>query len=258
MSWQLPLAQLTAVLLGGVRAAAWLSTCPPFNSPVVPAPIKALLAVALALPVVGTTTVDAAAIGTDPNRLLIAIVVQVLVGAALGFITALFFAAVQAAGELIDLLGGFSMAFAFDPLGMNQTSVFGRFYHLTAVTLLFVTDGYQLVVRGFLESYRALPLTGTLSLSALDRMLTLGVTHMFTAALEIAAPLGAVLFCTDLALGLLNRVAPALNAFSMGFPAKIFLVLSLGGLDLGLLPTAVHNLVVPAVEAVITVSGGGR
>ena len=44
----------------------------------------------------------------------------------------------------------------------------------------------------------------------------------------------------------------------MGFPAKIFLVLSLGGLDLGLLPTAVHNLVVPAVEAVITVSGGGR
>ena len=179
-----------------------------------------------------------------------------MVGAALGFLTAVFFAAVQAAGELIDLLGGFSMAFAFDPLGMNQSSIFGRFYHLTAVTLLFVTDGYQLVLRGFLESYRTLPLTGTLSLSTLYRMLTHGVTHMFTAALEIAAPLAAVLFCTDLALGLLNRVAPALNAFSMGFPAKIFLVLGLGGLALGLLPTALHNLVIPAVEAVVTVSGG--
>jgi flagellar biosynthetic protein FliR len=79
---------------------------------------------------------------------------------------------------------------------------------------------------------------------------------MFTAALEIAAPLAAVLFCADLALGLLNRIAPALNAFSLGFPVKIFLVLSLGGLAIGLLPQAVHKLVVPAVEAVITVSGG--
>jgi flagellar biosynthetic protein FliR len=257
MSWQLPMAQLIAVLLAGVRAAAWLSTCPPFNGPVVPAPIKVLLAFALALPVVGPNQADAAALGTDTSRLLVALVEQVVVGAALGFLTAVFFAAVQAAGELIDLLGGFSMAFAFDPLGMNQSSIFGRFYHLTAVTLLFVTDAYQLVVRGFLESYRTLPLTGTLSLSTLDRLLTHGLTHMFTAALEIAAPLAAVLFCTDLALGLLNRVAPALNAFSMGFPAKIFLVLSLGGVAIGLLPRAVHDLVIPAVEAVVTLSRGG-
>jgi flagellar biosynthetic protein FliR len=86
-------------------------------------------------------------------------------------------------------------------------------------------------------------------------MLTQGIGHMFTAALEIAGPMAAVLFCADLALGLLNRVAPALNAFSMGFPAKIFLVLSLGGLTIGLLPTAIHKLVIPAVEAVMTVSG---
>jgi flagellar biosynthetic protein FliR len=256
MSWALPQAQLIAVLLAGIRAAAWLAICPPFNSPVVPAPVKGLLSVALALPVTGPLTGQAAALGTDASKLLVAAVEQVVVGVALGFLTALFFAAVQAAGDLIDLLGGFSMAFAFDPLGMNQSSVFGRFYHLLAVTLLFVTDGFQLVVRGFLESYQTLPLNGTLSLATLDRLLTHGITHMFTAALEIAGPLVAVLFCADLALGLLNRVAPALNAFSMGFPVKIFLVLSLGGLALALLPRAIHNLVIPAVEAVVTVSGG--
>ena len=256
MSLALPQAQLIAVLLATVRAAAWLSVSPPFNGPAVPAPVKPLLAVALALPVSGLLTGQAATIGLDTSRLLIALVEQVVVGAALGFLTALFFAAVQAAGDLLDLLGGFSMAFAFDPMGTNQSSVFGRFYNVLAITLLFVTDGYQLVLRGFLESYSTLPLTGTLSLATLDKLLTSGITHMFTAALEIAAPLAAVLFCADLALGLLNRVAPALNAFSLGFPAKIFLVLSLGGLAIALLPRAIHSLVIPAVEAVITVSGG--
>ena len=47
---------------------------------------------------------------------------------------------------------------------------------------------------------------------------------MFLSALQIAGPLIAVLFLTDVAFGLLNRVAPALNAFQLGFPAKIFLV----------------------------------
>src|SRR5579859_3886515 len=256
MSWQVPQAHLIAVLLAGIRAAAWLTVCPPFSGPIVPGPVKALLSVALALPVAGPLTDQAAALGTG-NGLLVAAVEQVVVGAALGFVTSLFFAAVQAAGDLIDVFGGFSLAFALDPLGINQSSIFGRFYHVVALTILFVTDGYQLVIRGFLQSYQALPLSGTISLGALDRVLTQGVAQLFVAALQIAGPLLAVLFCADVALGLLNRAAPALNAFSLGFPAKILLVLVLGGTAVALLPKAVHALIVPAVEAVLKVSGGG-
>src|SRR2546421_1814719 len=257
MSWQLPQAQLIAVLLAGIRAAAWLAICPPFNGPMLPGPIKGLLSIALALPVAGPLAGQATALGTDNGaRILLAAGEQVVVGAALGFITALFFAAAQAAGDLIDVFGGFSLAFAIDPLGTNQSSVFGRFYHIVAITLLFTSDAYRLVVRGFLQSYQTLPLNGTLSLTTLDRILTHGIGDMFVAALQIAGPLLAVLFCADLALGLLNRAAPALNAFSLGFPAKILLVLSLGGAAIGLLPKAIHALIVPAVEAVVTVSGG--
>src|SRR5689334_5990481 len=258
MSWQLPQAQLIAVLLAGIRAAAWLAVCPPFNGPMLPGPIKGLLSVALALPVAGPLSGQAAALGTDNTaRILLAAGEQVVVGAALGFVTSLFFAAVQAAGDLIDVFGGFSLAFALDPLGINQSSIFGRFYHVVALTILFVTDGYQLVIRGFLQSYQALPLSGTISLGALDRVLTQGIAQLFVAALQIAGPLLAVLFCADVALGLLNRAAPALNAFSLGFPAKILLVLALGGSAVALLPKAVHALIVPAVEAVLKVAGGG-
>ena len=257
MSWQLPQAELIAVLLASIRTAAWLTVCPPFAGPMLPGPIKGLISVAFALPMVGTLAPQAAGLGTgDGAQLLLAAVEQVFVGAALGFVTALFFAAAQAAGDLIDVFGGFSLAFAIDPLGTNQSSIFGRFYHVIAITILFVTDGYQLVIRGFLQSYQTLPLNGTLSLSTLNRVLTHGIGELFTAALQIAGPLLAVLFCADVALGLLSRAAPALNAFSLAFPAKILLVLSLGGTAIALLPKAVHALIVPAVEAVVHLAGG--
>ena len=66
---------------------------------------------------------------------------------------------------------------------------------------------------------------------------------MFLAALQIAGPLIAVLFLTDVAFGLLNRVAPALNAFSLGFPAKIMLTLTLAGTAIAVLPRALDGLI---------------
>jgi flagellar biosynthetic protein FliR len=253
MSLQLSTATLVALLLASVRAAAWLVVCPPFSSRAIPGVVKGLLAVAIALPMVPGLTGQLPA--ATPGGLLVSGIEQVVVGAALGFLTSVLFAAVQAAGDLIDLFGGFSVAFAFDPLSFTGNSVFGRFYNVLATTLLFVTNAHELVLRGFLQSYRTLPLDQSLSLAALDRALTTGIGQLFLSALMIAGPLIGVLFCADVGLGLLSRVAPALNAFSLGFPAKILLTLSLAGLGLLILPGSVSGLVEQAVRAVVGVAG---
>jgi flagellar biosynthetic protein FliR len=252
---QLSSATLVAVLLASVRAAAWLVVCPPFSTRGIPGPVKGMLSVAIALPVVPRLSGQVPATLSTP-MLLADLVEQAVVGVALGFLTALLFAAVQAAGNLIDLFGGFSLAFAFDPFSFaGGTAVFGRFYGVTATALLFATDAHQLVLRGFTRSYDALPLDGALSLAALNHLLTAGVGQMFLAALQIAGPLIAVLFATDVALGLLTRAAPALNAFGLGFPAKILLTLSIAGAGLALLPGSVRTLTDHAVHAVLRVLG---
>lgn len=254
MNWDLPIAELVAVMLGATRAGAWLMLCPPFNSRLIPPQIKVLLSIGLALPMAPHLTATMPSIET--SALIASAALQVFVGAALGFITLLFFAAVQAAGDLIDVFGGFTLAAAYDPLSQNQSSVFGRFYNLVAVTLLFASDGHQLVLRGFLQSYSTLPLDASFSMETFGRLLTAGIGEMFVAALQIAGPLIAVLFLTDVAFGLLNRVAPALNAFQLGFPAKIFLVLTLAGTAITILPRALDSLIDKAVSAVVQLSGG--
>jgi flagellar biosynthetic protein FliR len=61
-------------------------------------------------------------------------------------------------------------------------------------------------------------------------------------ALEIAGPLLAVLFLADIGLGLLTKAAPSLNVFSLGFPLKIFITLSLIGVTFLALPDALSML----------------
>jgi flagellar biosynthetic protein FliR len=254
MNFDIPIAEALTVLLATIRASAWLLICPPFNSRLIPAQVKALLALGLALPMAPRLRGDPPSLET--SSLIVSSAEQVAVGAALGFITLLLFAAVQAAGDLIDVFGGFTLAFAFDPLSQSQSSVFGRLYNLMAVTLLFASEGHQLVLRGFLQSYETLPLNNTLSMETLGRLLTEGIGELFLAAVQIAGPLICVLFLTDVAFGLLNRVAPALNAFSLGFPAKILLTLTLAGTAIALLPRILDNLVDKAVSAVVQIAGG--
>jgi flagellar biosynthetic protein FliR len=253
MALQLSEASLTALLLAAVRVAAWLVVVPPFNSRSVPTPLKALLSVAIALPIAPRLTgqVPTGTVGV----LLLATAEQVVVGTALGFLTSLFFAAVQAAGSVIDMFGGFTMAAAYDPFAMTSTSVFGRFYNIIATTLLFTTDAHALILRGFANSYRGLPLDGTLALDTLSKLLTDGIGEMFLAAMQISGPLVAVLFCTDVALGLLTRVAPALNVFSIAFPLKILLTIGVAGAALTLLPRAFDGLIDRAVDAVLKLAG---
>ena len=250
---ELSTASLTALLLATVRASAWLVVCPPLNSRLIPAPVKALLALALALPMTPKLTSQVPPV--ESWALLVSAVEQVLVGAALGFVTMLFFSAIQAAGSLIDLFGGFSLAFGFDPMSATNTSVFGKFYNLVAVTLLFASDAHLMVIRGFMQSYQALPVDGTLSLDRLSKLLTEGLADMFLAALQIAGPLIVVLFLTDVAFGLLTRVAPALNAYVLSFPAKIFITLALAGTAIMVLPRALENIITTAVRAVVGLAG---
>ena len=49
-----------------------------------------------------------------------------------------------------------------------------------------------------------------------------------------------MLFLIDAGLGLLTKISPALNAFSLGFPAKILVTLLMVGAALPLLPETVE------------------
>jgi len=248
-------AQIMAFLLASLRIVAWLVVAPPFNSRSIPARAKVVLAVSLSMVVAGTVADDRLP-ATTPELILTALN-QVLIGLAMGFAMQLLFTTISLAGTLIDNFGQFAMVAAYDPLSMNNNSVFGRFYQWLATVLLFVSGAHLLIIGGLLKTFEFLPLDGTPDFGSWQAVIETAFKMLMTMSIEIALPLMAVLFIADLALALLTKVAPAMNAMSIMFPAKIGLTLLLVGSSFAMLPQAVDKLTDLALQAMSTMSGAG-
>jgi flagellar biosynthetic protein FliR len=251
MDVTLPLASVEAAMLAGVRFAAFLVIAPPFAHRAIPGQVKAMLAVGLALAVL--PRVEGHVVGST-GQFVGQLVMQVVIGGGLGFLVSLVFSAVQSAGNLIDLFGGFQLAQAFDPMSMTSGAQFAKLYQWTATVLLFVSGGYAVLISGLVRSFDAVPLDATLDLAKMGSSVTTGLSQMFLASLQIAGPLVAVLFLTDVGLGLLTRVSPALNAFAMGFPLKILMTVTFAGFAYLAMPGVINDLVTEAVRSMIRVA----
>lgn len=240
MSFDFDVTGLVALLLVSARVLAWALVAPPMATAGVPRTVKVALAVAIGLAMVTVTRPSVPEIDTLP--IIGSLLWQILIGAGLGFLTRLLFTAIEMAGGLFDLFGGFALASSYDPLSTTMTTVLGKFYAILATALIFATNAHLSIISGFLRTFSAVPLNATISLDALGRTLTHGVTEMFIGALQIAGPLIVVLFIADIGLGVLNRIAPQLNAFTMSFPIKVGLTLVLVGTGLVLLPGTVLQI----------------
>jgi flagellar biosynthesis protein FliR len=241
-------------LLASVRIVAWVAVVPPFSSRAVPSMAKVVLSLGLAFAT--APSIDAGSIPVDTWGLLSTVVIQVAIGLTMGFVTSLLFSAVAAAGSLVDVFGGFSLAQGFDPLGLNSSTVFGTFHQMLATVLLFVSGGYLMVIGGLLKTFTVLPVGAIPDVDGAPEVLVTAFRMFFVTAVQIALPLVAVLFISDLGLALLTKVAPQLNALNVMFPAKIGLTLLLVGLSFPLLSGVLRNIVDLALQAMSTLAGG--
>lgn len=251
MAFTLNFSWIEAVMLASVRMTAFLVIAPPFSTNAFPLRVKAMLGIGLALAVAPRVSKDYTS--PDTAGFIVGLLVELTTGALLGFLVMIVFSAIQSAGNLIDLFGGFQLAQGFDPQMMINGAQFARLYQMTALALLFASGGYQLIVGGLARSFTALPVAGALDLAAPVHAITMAVGQMLLSAVQIAGPLIVVLFLADAGLGLLTRVAPALNAFALGFPLKIFITLTLGTVVFAALPQIVEAVTGQAMTVLLGV-----
>jgi flagellar biosynthetic protein FliR len=229
-----------------VRATAWLSLCPPFNSPSVPKRIRVAFAVAMAFALarsVGTSVTD-----VTTAALIGALMTQILAGLALGAFVFILFAAIQGAGELLDLQIGFSLGGVIDPISGNMAAPVGRLQQLLGIVILFAINGHVLVVHAFVETVKAAPL-GRIDVAELASGLSGLLGILLASSIEIALPILTALFCTEVALGLLGKAAPQLNILVIGFALKTMIAFGLLGATFLMLPETTGSLLSRSIRA---------
>jgi flagellar biosynthesis protein FliR len=210
-----PLSVLVLVLGRGL-GLAW--TAPAWGLPGLDWRVRVGLAGALALLVAPVVSGDVG--DRDLAALGRACAGEVLVGAGLGMMTGLIVAAARQAGEIVGMQAGLAPAAVLDPEAGDPLTPLGHLYGLIALGTFLALDGPLVLVRVLVESYEVWPAGGpALSTEVLHRV---GgeITAALALTLRAAAPVALSLMVAGLALGLLGRAAPALQALTLIFPAR--------------------------------------
>jgi flagellar biosynthetic protein FliR len=212
--------QLWALLFVMVRVGATFIAAPVFGAVQVPLPARVALAGAI-----GVLVLSSKAVVPPPTvfaaTTFVAVAGEAIVGLAIGFILQVAFSAPLIAAEIIGGSMGLGFATAVDPQFGRSTPALGQFFSVLLTLLFLSMDGHLLLVDAVLRSYEALP-PGQAWLSPQRfRGIAMFGGYAFLAGLLLALPVGFLLLCLNLVLGMVSRSAPSLNLFSVGLPASL-------------------------------------
>lgn len=214
---------ITSAALAACRATGLVLITPAFNRLGLTGMIRSSVAVAISVPMF-LPVFDALTSRVDYGSLFLAglMIKEFLIGLLIGLLFGIPFWAAEAAGELVDLQRGSTMAQLVDPSNVGESSVMATLLTVMLITLFFMSGGFIMIVDGYYHSYQLWPVTAFTPLfassallailSILDQILRLGVVMI--------SPLIITLLVTDLMLAYLARMAPNLHIFDLSLPVK--------------------------------------
>lgn len=226
---QSPLVWATFVLVA-CRVSTIFMIVPIFGGRSVPATVKIALSLLLSLVMVPLVSARVTALPDTLPEFLVLVGREIFVGAVVGFSVLVVFTALQAAGHLVGLQMGFSLANVVNPLTADHASLIDQFYGLLAALVFFSINGHHALLIGIAQTFDLVPVgRGDLGLPPAPVLLGWG-REIFTVAVRIALPVMAALLLADVALAVVARSVPQLNVFVVGLPAKLgiaFLMLAI-------------------------------
>lgn len=209
-----------------VRITAFMTASPLWGHSSVPNQVKVALAAVIAIviapllpPMPDVALMSWAGVGI--------IIEQMLIGLAIGLVMHIIFAVVQAAGEFIGLQMGLAFASFFDPSSGTNIMVLSRILYTVTLLMFLAFNGHLMVLEALIMSFVTLPIgIGTLNPGAFELLARYAGT-IFASGMLLALPLAGPLLIISLSLGILNRSAPQLTVFNIGFPTSILVGLTL-------------------------------
>ncbi|WBW95415.1 fused FliR family export protein/FlhB family type III secretion system protein [Oceanirhabdus sp. W0125-5] len=168
------------------------------------------------------------------------VIMEVVTGLTLGFITSLGFHVIRMAGQLFDFFIGFSMSQMFDPSVGDNSSIFGRLMYWFTLIIFVILNGHKFIIEGLLTSFSTVKL-GELAITT-DVILYIFdvIIKFFEIGIKISMPIALIILIINIVLGLVARSVPQLNVMIIGMPIKVLIgVLSI----IVLLPVTINSIV---------------
>ena len=208
------------------RTATFVAMLPIFGGRFVPRMVKLGLAVSLAVLWVGSPDISeaAASLGSSSRAEWLpyglALGREIVLGAVLGQVFAVFLLPARIAGEFIGQEMGLALGHLTNPGVESSATVLGEVFEMFGVLIFFGLDGHHVMLAALHAAFLRWPIGGPMG-----ELPVAGLVSALSSAQEwglvLAAPIGACLFLTTVVLALMARAAPQLNILSVGFSLRL-------------------------------------
>jgi flagellar biosynthetic protein FliR len=153
---------------------------------------------------------------------------EVAIGGAVAYICSMIFEAARSAGTFVDTMSGANQATVMVPQIQQQASLFADLQFQMTVVLFLTLNGHHIVISALADSFHSIPILGyphfsNGTWSFIDLMMR-STAQLLVLCVALAAPAAAATYLTDVALGLVNRVAPQIQVFFMSMSIKPIVV----------------------------------
>jgi flagellar biosynthetic protein FliR len=211
-------------LLVSLRAGCLLYFCPPWDSRFIPAQIRIFSILGLSLALTPVVAPILPSFPTSWSAGIFLVIREFLIGLGCGLVFRFLFAGIEMAANLVAIQMGFGMATLLDPQTQAQNTLLAELLVLLATLVFLAMNGHHALLRLLAQSFQEVPLEITISLpgSLFAYVPNLG-RFMFSLAVQLLAPVLALLFLTQVAPGLVARAVPQIQVMIVGFPLTIAL-----------------------------------
>lgn len=221
ISLNISLPQLQLYFLVFLRIGAILMSMPVFESKTMPHLFRLALAFAASLILFPMLKLNPMPVPGSIFTFGIGAAREILLGVIIGFSVKFIFAGVQLAGQLAGYQMGLAIAEVLDPADSQQIPLLGQFNNLVALLIFLSINAHYWFIKALALSYRIVPpLSAHFGGPLMEQLIRLG-GNMFVIAIQVGAPVIAVLLVTSAAFGLVARTVPQLNVFIVAMPLKI-------------------------------------
>ncbi len=233
-----------------VRIASFVFVAPFFGQGGVPAQVKIGLSAFIAIILFGVIPHPELNYG-DVLGYGVAVLTEGITGLLIGFAASICNSIVVYAGNVIDMDIGLSMAQEFNRDVSMQTTVTGNLYYYLVFAMLLATNMHHYILEAVCDSFYVVPVGGAVLKwnALLDAMITY-MTDLFVIGFRIFLPFFAVLMIVNSILGIMAKVAPQMNMFSVGIQIKILVGFIVLFLTIFLFPN-VSNMVFDEIKKMV-------
>lgn len=222
IEYSFSLDELEYFLLILVRITCFISVAPFFGMNNTPTRVKIGLGFFISLLLYHTSVPHTALSYQTVWAYGVIVMKEALTGLFIGFGAQLCTTIVIFAGMIIDMDIGLSMVSMMDPTTKENSSISGMYLQYTTMLMLLVSGMYQFLLRAVADTYELIPVNGAVFhteklLASLIQFLTEYVVIGF----RICLPVFAVIMVLNVVLGVLAKIAPQINMFTVGIQLKI-------------------------------------